>query len=191
MPLAAVLAIVALGSAVAPAGAYAARFPSQSQGDRGADVRALQYLLSAAGTPVGVNGVFTAATVAAVRAFQTGHGLIVDGIVGDATWTSLAVPLASGDSGPAVLALQTELRAKRRATVVADGVSAPPTIAAVRAFQSHVGLPVTGAVDATIWRYLIGHFQFAAITTGRPLRLQRRQRDRRTGRPPRPSRSST
>ena len=165
MPLAAVLAVVALGAVVAPAGAYTARFPSQSLGDRGADVRALQYLLSAAGTPVGINGVFTPATTAAVRAFQTGHGLTADGIVGDSTWAQLAVPLASGSSGPAVLALQTELRAKRRATVVADGVYRSSTIAAVRTFQSHAGLPVTGRVDADVWRYLVGHFQLAAITT--------------------------
>ena len=164
LPLAVVLAVVALGAVVVPVGAYTARFTSQSVGDRGADVRALQYLLSAAGTPVGVNGVFTAATATSVRAFQTGHGLTADGIVGDTTWAQLAVPLASGSHGPAVLALQTELRAKRRSTVVADGVYRSSTITAVRAFQAHAGLPVNGRVDAAVWRYLIGHFRNAAIT---------------------------
>ena len=165
LPLAVVLAVVALGALVVPAGAYTARFPSQSVGDRGADVRALQYLLSAAGTRRrDQRRVHARRHATSVRAFQTGHGLTADGIVGDSTWARLAVPLASGSSGPAVLALQTELRAKRRSTVVADGVYRSSTITAVRAFQAHAGLPVNGRVDAAVWRYLIGHFRNAAIT---------------------------
>ena len=57
--------------------------------DSGLAVKRLQSLLRAEGQTVNVDGLFGVATEAAVRAFQTGTHLTVDGIVGPKTWTKL------------------------------------------------------------------------------------------------------
>jgi hypothetical protein len=59
--------------------------PTLRQGDRGVDVERLQKALKV--EPV--SGWFGPLTVAAVRRFQAGHQLIVDGIAGPATWAVL------------------------------------------------------------------------------------------------------
>lgn len=60
------------------------------KGDRGADVRTLQTLLTKAGYTVVVDGIFGAKTLEAVKAYQADHGLVVDGVVGKATWKVLS-----------------------------------------------------------------------------------------------------
>ena len=63
-------------------------------GDRGADVRALQALLSERFPPaVEINGNFGSATEARVLQFQEFQGLTIDGIVGPATLNALRNPL--------------------------------------------------------------------------------------------------
>jgi peptidoglycan hydrolase-like protein with peptidoglycan-binding domain len=60
------------------------------KGMSGADVTALQALLVAHGYTVNaVNGVFDRSTDSAVRKYQADHGLAVDGIAGNNTWTSI------------------------------------------------------------------------------------------------------
>ncbi len=74
-----------------------ARFVALRKGDgfRGAtpqhmaEVERLQRALARAGMSVAVDGLFGAATDAAVRRFQREHGLPVDGIVGPKTWARL------------------------------------------------------------------------------------------------------
>jgi murein L,D-transpeptidase YcbB/YkuD len=56
---------------------------------RGDDVKWAQGQLTKAGFPCVADGIFGPKTDAAVRAFQTAHGLTVDGIVGPKTWTEL------------------------------------------------------------------------------------------------------
>ena len=64
-------------------------------GDRGADVRILQYMLALTAefneslTPIRVDGIYGNATAQAVRKYQAQAGLQVDGIVGPNTWYSL------------------------------------------------------------------------------------------------------
>lgn len=58
--------------------------PQLSKGDKGAEVKALQKLLS-----IGVDGSFGPKTDSAVRAYQKKQGLKVDGYVGEDTWTAL------------------------------------------------------------------------------------------------------
>jgi hypothetical protein len=103
--------------------------------------------------------VFGASTETAVRTFQGTIGLPVTGIVDASTWTSLARPLGSGARGTSVLALQIELAAKVHAAVTVNGRFDSATRAAVVAFQRHLGLPATGAVDGRTWRDLVWHFE--------------------------------
>jgi peptidoglycan hydrolase-like protein with peptidoglycan-binding domain len=59
------------------------------QGSQGAAVRAVQSQLKSRGVAIAVNGTFDAQTDAALRAYQQGHGLTVDGIVRPQTWQAL------------------------------------------------------------------------------------------------------
>ena len=64
-------------------------------GDRGSDVRILQYMLALTAefneslTPIRVDGIYGNATAQEVRKYQAQAGLQVDGIVGPNTWYSL------------------------------------------------------------------------------------------------------
>lgn len=66
-----------------------------SQGDEGAAVRALQYILSILGMfydtilPVDISGIYDHATTAALRSFQKTHGLPVTGVMDRVTWQEL------------------------------------------------------------------------------------------------------
>ncbi len=57
--------------------------------DRGPAVSKLQELLRAAGSNIEPDGVFGQQTEAAVRRFQSDHGLAADGVVGSQTWAAL------------------------------------------------------------------------------------------------------
>lgn len=59
-------------------------------GCKGGAVRRLQTWLSDLGYSISVDGNFGAKTEAAVKQFQTDHGLEADGIIGRKTWASLA-----------------------------------------------------------------------------------------------------
>jgi peptidoglycan hydrolase-like protein with peptidoglycan-binding domain len=58
-------------------------------GKKGDAVRAAQTLLNKFGASLNVDGNFGPQTVAAVKDFQSGHGLAADGIVGPQTWQAL------------------------------------------------------------------------------------------------------
>lgn len=59
------------------------------RGDRGEDVERLQNALNRAGCTLTVDGIFGTDTYTAVICFQEVRGLVVDGVVGPATWTKL------------------------------------------------------------------------------------------------------
>ncbi len=78
------------------AGDTPANHKQVSQGSSGSDVSAMQTYLIALGYhcgDTGVDGIFGSATRAAVRAFQSDHGLKVDGICGPKTWRALIAAL--------------------------------------------------------------------------------------------------
>ncbi|MGH3648418.1 MAG: penicillin-insensitive murein endopeptidase, partial [Micromonosporaceae bacterium] len=137
---------------------------TQSQGNRGVDVRAIQYLLQSRGQSVTADGVFNSATTTAVRNFQSSKGLGVDGIVGPQTWGALIRTLSQGASGPAVKALQLQLNAKRRISLAVDGVFGSGTRSAVVSFQQHAGISADGIVGPTTWRNLIWHYDYPNLT---------------------------
>ncbi|WP_433165126.1 penicillin-insensitive murein endopeptidase [Kribbella sp. CA-247076] len=160
--LPAVLAVVLLMFGLpAPAQAYAnAFFPTQSGGNRGADVLAIQYLLQHHGQSVAADGVFGPATTTAAKAFQTAKGLGADGIVGPQTWGALVPTIRSGDNNSAVKALQVELNAKRRLNLPVDGVFGAAVRDAVVSFQSHAGIGADGIVGPVTWRNLAWHYDY-------------------------------
>jgi peptidoglycan hydrolase-like protein with peptidoglycan-binding domain len=95
-------------------------------------VRSLQYLLNAHGAGLAVDGLFGAKTDAAVRAFQRAHGLVVDGVVSQQTWSAVIVTVHRGSAGPAVQAVQDQAnfrngRGDGSLTLQVDGVFGPRT----------------------------------------------------------------
>src|SRR5579885_3058111 len=60
-----------------------------SSGSTGSAVKALQRQLNAHGASLTVDGDFGPATQAAVKSFQSSHGLTTDGIAGPQTWNAL------------------------------------------------------------------------------------------------------
>jgi peptidoglycan hydrolase-like protein with peptidoglycan-binding domain len=150
--------------AVVPtASAYSTRYPTQSLGNRGSDVRAAQGFLAARGYAPTADGIFGAATRDAVAAFQTAVGLPANGVVGDVTWAKLVITVRPGDSGQAVRVLQRELNEKRRAHLVVDGVYASTTKTAVLAFQRHMSIGANGVVGGQTWRALLWHYELPSF----------------------------
>jgi peptidoglycan hydrolase-like protein with peptidoglycan-binding domain len=152
-----------VGSAEAFVGAV---YPTQSRGDRGVDVRALQHLLRQQRLAPPIDGVYGTTTRDAVKAFQARRALPVTGITDAETWRALAVPLQLGAHGPAVRALQLQLRAKHGAALSVDGVFGETTAGAVVAFQRHARIRADGIVDRNTWRNLLWHYDYPAIGQG-------------------------
>jgi len=153
------LAMLLVAATVGSAAAISSGYPHQSAGNRGVNVKALQHLLRHHGATLRVNGLFDAATVTAVKAFQAAQALTVNGAADRATWTAIRVPLESGASGEAVLALQRLLNEKRLARLTLDGRYGTAVKAAVTSFQHHAGLDPTGTASPTTWRALLAHLE--------------------------------
>ena len=156
----------------------AANMPLVKTGSRGEGVKTLQSMLNALGYNCGaVDGIFGSKTQAAVIAFQKAMGIGVDGIVGPETWGKLSgtgmitvttaptaansavnltissnMPLITkGSSGDAVKALQTRLNALGYDCGAVDGIFGDKTLAAVKAYQTAMGLGVDGMVGSQTW----------------------------------------
>lgn len=145
----------------------AAFFHVQSSGNRGEDVKAIQYLLRHRGyTSVPADGVFGSSTDSAVKSFQSARGLGADGIVGANTWNALVVTVQQGSTGDAVRAVQSLLNAKRSSGLAVDGIFGTGTKSAVTTFQSHAGIGADGIVGPTTWKNLVWHYQKPAFASG-------------------------
>lgn len=136
--------------------------PTIGPGANGDAVRRAQRALRR--TPnlsVAVDGVFGPATETAVKEFQEGAGLTVDGIVGPHTWAALpgggAMPtLQEGSRGLVVARLQNVLTngaPGQWGTTPGpiDEAFGPLTAVAVRAFQTWGGVPADGVVGDMTW----------------------------------------
>ena len=177
--------MLAAGAAAASPSATAAAttraFPIETLGDRGADVRAIQGLLTHHGFAVPIDGVFGASTRTAVRAFQAARGLPVDGLVRETTWAKLVVALAPGSKGQAVKVLQRQLNEKRFAHLAVDGVYGTATRAAVITFQKHMGMTANGLVGPVDLADPAVAFRLPGLQRDEPVRLRRRERDGQLG----------
>jgi hypothetical protein len=132
-------------------------WPIQKSGSTGEDVRTVQHLLRAHGATIAADGVFGALTDAAVRSFQGAHGLVGDGIVGNATWPALLVTVQQGATGDAVRAVQSQIHARIGEPSV-DGIFGPVTDSFVRSFQGAAELAADGIVGPLTWHELVvGH----------------------------------
>ncbi len=160
LPLAAaVVAVALLIASPPPVAALSGDYPHASQGNRGSNVRALQYLLRDHGAIIRVTGIFDAPTVAAVRVFQAGAGLAADGQAGSATWNALVVRLEPGSTGEAVTSVRLLLNEKRRTKLPPTGEYDAAVAAAVWSFQVHAHLPPSGVTDTATWRLLLAHLE--------------------------------
>jgi peptidoglycan hydrolase-like protein with peptidoglycan-binding domain len=152
---AAVSARGAVAVAESPAGLT---WPVVRKGDHGPKVVKIQYLLNQHGIHVNVDGKFGPMTEDGVKLFQKKHGLKPDGVVGAKTWMKLIVTVRKGSKGPAVKAVQFELRYVYGYTYVAvDGVFGQKTEWAVRDFQKKYGLKPDGVVGLLTWNALVVH----------------------------------
>jgi len=132
--------------------------PILQNGSTGNDVRRLQRILVMIKLLDyrGIDGIFGANTETAVKDFQQGRGLHVDGIVGPATWGALPADpltplLTSGDTGDPVRRLQNGLTKYGVDPGHVDGIFGPRTEQAVRAYQGDRGVPVDGIVGDLTW----------------------------------------
>ena len=152
--------------------------PTIRLGASGTVVRRLQRALRRTpnlGLPV--DGVFGSELETAVRDFQEGAGLAVDGIVGPLTWNALPngapMPvLRQGSSGEVVRALQTLLTngASGAWNVTPQGIDGnfgPHTKASVQAFQTWGGVASDGVVGDQTWAVSL-HAASATLEAGWP-----------------------
>jgi N-acetylmuramoyl-L-alanine amidase len=126
------------------------------EGDQSPEVADIQARLRAQGLEIAdENGIFGPATRAAVRAFQQGRHILVDGIVGPQTWNSLVeASWRLGDRtlylrqppmrGDDVALLQSRLNALGFDAGREDGIFGPLAFAAVKAFQKEYGIAEDG-----------------------------------------------
>jgi peptidoglycan hydrolase-like protein with peptidoglycan-binding domain len=132
------------------------RWPFVRPGNRGERVFAIQYLLQQKRFKVPATGFYGSITTNAVKSFQRSRGLNPSGNVGPSTWDRLIVTLSRGNSGPAVRAVQHNLRFAYGFLVLpVTGNFGPQTQAAVKAFQRGSRLPVTGVVNSPTWMTII------------------------------------
>ena len=135
--------------------------PTLSIGATGHDVRRLQriFVMTKAFAPSNITGTFDATTEQAVKEFQQGAGLTVDGVVGPQTWQALPADpntptLSRGASGGSVTSLQKGLKKYSTPTTdpgPVDGHFGPHTEAAVKAYQQDRGVQVDGIVGDQTW----------------------------------------
>jgi peptidoglycan hydrolase-like protein with peptidoglycan-binding domain len=146
------------GSGPLSAQAPATATTGLARGAQGDAVRSVQQALVNQGIQVagGVDGVFGAGTEAALKQFQSEHGLSASGVVDAPTALELGLAsspvlgLTQGVRSEQVLLLQQQLIAAGiSVSGGADGIFGPGTAAAVKQFQTDQGFVATGTVDAS------------------------------------------
>ena len=115
--------------------------PTLDAGATGAGVLHLQQFLA-----IPADGDFGTQTHDAVRAFQTGVGVVSDGVCGPDTWSHLHPTLTEGSSGPLVAEIQSEVGS------MADGTFGGITQSQVMDFQRTHAITIDGVVGPETYR---------------------------------------
>jgi peptidoglycan hydrolase-like protein with peptidoglycan-binding domain len=164
-------------------------------------IAGLQHSLNILGAspPLVEDGINGPKTIAAVKAFQSAHGLTVDGIAGPLTNAAIATALAAGASPapvassapapagpmlpaaslPSVVTVQDVQSALNRLGVPSpplkvDGIAGPLTQGAVKLFQMQHGLTIDGVAGPLTKAALAAALaQAGAVSTGRHRELWR------------------
>ncbi|MBQ7844579.1 MAG: peptidoglycan-binding protein [Clostridia bacterium] len=152
------------------------------RGYQGDDVKSVQSRLKELGYYTGsIDGQYGSGSMAAVKAFQSKHGLTADGLAGKATYailfsdsakkanesstttkpstpsTSYEIPtrtLRRNDTGDDVANLQKRLKELGYYTSLVDGSYGNGTVAAVTAFQQQHGLAADGVAGSRTYAIL-------------------------------------
>jgi murein DD-endopeptidase MepM/ murein hydrolase activator NlpD len=140
--------------------------PTGGQAAGSPNVAALQVALRANGHYSGtIDGVAGPGTAAAVRRFQSRHGLVADGVAGASTRAALgrrgrpalgSRTLRYGNSGWDVAALQFKLAWHGFPSGSIDGGYGSHVRAAVRRFQEYAGMTADGVAGPSVLRALSG-----------------------------------
>lgn len=150
-------------------------------------------LLSPAAAVADAAAVFDAEVDSAVRAFQQGRQLIVDGVAGpatqralmDARWRlgdrTLSYTLSAPMTGDDVASLQAQLSGLGYNIGRPDGLFGALTDAAVRQFQRDCGLPEDGVFGVVTSRELARITTRKLVTGGRPQYLREHELVRSSG----------
>src|SRR5205085_1888349 len=134
------------------------------EGDRGDHVRGAQQGLVGCGITILVDGYYGPVSVTVVRTFQRDRGLAADGVIGPATWSTIASAappvgvapewpgrlLGEGVVGDDVRRAQGRL-SERGWSIRVDGSIGPKTAGTVRAFQQEKALAVDGLIGPRTW----------------------------------------
>ena len=129
-------------------------------GDTGTQVTSLQNLLINRGYLNGAaDGIYSSATAAAVKNFQSDNNLRIDGLCGSDTinalknssgsnsnsnYAEIGSVIKAGMQGPGVVNLQNKLIEKGYMSGTADGICGLATVEAVKKFQAERGMKVDG-----------------------------------------------
>jgi hypothetical protein len=132
-------------------------WPLIQRGLTGPLVQAVQLLLRVRGYDLSGTGNFLNYTEAAVTAFQTRQGLPSTGKVDAPTWDALLVPLAYGDRGDAVRALQSLLAPDFPDNHDGPGVFGADTLHALNEFETRNNIPAQQTVDREVWYQVVRH----------------------------------
>jgi peptidoglycan hydrolase-like protein with peptidoglycan-binding domain len=136
------------------------KWPTTGPGPKKSErVFAIQYLLNQQiNAKLATDGIYGPKTTAAVKAFQKKAKLPVDGIVGPMTYPKLIITVKQGSKGPAVSAVQHNLRfAYGFKKLIVSGNFGSVTARDVKAFQKRFKLTQDGIVGANTWNALIVH----------------------------------
>ena len=131
-------------------------WPVVHKGDHGLRVVKIELLLIQHGIRVKVDGKFGRETEAGVKYFQKKHHIYPSGVVGARTWEKLIVFLRKGSRGPAVAAVQIELKFGYGFKFIkVDGAFGRQTQLAVKLFQKRYHLFPSGTVGPHTWNALV------------------------------------
>jgi len=151
-------AAVSARTTVATSSHHKLFWPIVRKGDHGPRVVKIEFLLNQHGIKVKVDGRFGRQTERAVKFFQKTHGIFPSGIVAARTWERLIVTVRKGSFGPAVAAVQFELRfVYGYKFVKVDGKFGQQTLWAVRLFQKRFHIFPDGVVGPRTWNALVVH----------------------------------